>query len=216
MKRIATISSVLLVVLGFVVLPALAFTPPKITLERIDVASIQPFFIKPRIEYKDEKDPGKEMGHGYTATMSLAYVLKIHNPNKEPVMLDELTFTANFDGFEVNMVNVDDDSWIPGGKSNFVRLVTVNEAMPTIANLMVSAPNVEKMTEMKTNAGALVSKWWKDVPDFSFPITITNGSAVFKDEKGKEVRVTFKGDWGEKTAAPAEKTEPEKKEPEKK
>jgi hypothetical protein len=88
--------------------------------------------------------------------------------------------------------------------------------MPTIANLMVSAPNVEKMTEMKTNAGALVSKWWKDVPDFSFPITITNGSAVFKDEKGKEVRVTFKGDWGEKTAAPAEKTEPEKKEPEKK
>jgi len=211
MKRLATVFSVLLIVPGFVALPALAFKPPVISLDRIEVASIQPFYVKPRIGYKSEKEPGKEETYGYSSTLSLAYVLKIHNPNKESLMLDELSFTVNFQGFEVNTINVYEDSWIPGGKNNYVRIVGVNEAFPTIVSLMVGAANAEKITQMKTNAGALVSKWWKEVSDFSFPVTVTNGTAVFKDEKGKEERVKFSGEWGKKAPAPVEKKEPEKK-----
>jgi hypothetical protein len=87
--------------------------------------------------------------------------------------------------------------------------------MPTIASLMVGAQSAARIAEMKTSAGALVGKWWKEISDFSFPVTITNGTAIFKDEKGKEERVKFTGEWGKKVAAPAEKKE-EKKEEKKK
>jgi hypothetical protein len=76
--------------------------------------------------------------------------------------------------------------------------VVANEAFPTIVSLSVGAEWVDKIKEMKTSAGALVGKWWKEVSDFSFPIGVTNGTAVFKDEKGKEIQATFKGDWPKK------------------
>jgi hypothetical protein len=167
---------------------------PEITLERVEVAGIQTFFVKPRVEFKDEKETGKDLPVG--AIMNLAYVLNIKNPDKEPVMLDELTFTTDFDGFEVNTPFVYEDSWIPPGKTNQVRVVVTNETLPTIGNLSVGADNVTKLQEMKTTAGAMVKKWWESVGDFSFPIKITNGKAIFVDEKGKEIKVTFSGNWG--------------------
>ena len=106
----------MLVVLAFTILPVLALEPPVITLERVDVAAIQPFYVKPRIGYKDEKDPGKEETYGYSSTLSLAYVFNIKNPNKEAIMLDELGFTADFEGFDVNTVMVYEDAWVPTGK----------------------------------------------------------------------------------------------------
>jgi hypothetical protein len=44
----------------------------------------------------------------------------------------------------------------------------------------------------------LVKKWWENVGDFSFPIEVTAGTALFKDEKGKEIRVTFSDKWPKK------------------
>jgi hypothetical protein len=187
--------AVLMIVLGFSVIEALALDAPVITLERVDVASIQPFYVKPRIGYKDEKEPGKEETYGYSSTLTLAYIFNIKNSNKEPLMLDELQFTTAFEGFDVNTAIAYEDSWIPAGKTNQLRVNVVNEAFPTIVSLMVGAEHAAKITEMKTTAGALVSKWWKDVADFSFPITISNGTALFKDEKGKEIRSSFAGKW---------------------
>ncbi len=196
MRKALTISAVMLVVFGFCVLPALALEPPIITLERVEVASIQPFYVKPRIGYKNEKEPGKEETYGYSSTLSLAYIFNIKNPNKEPLMLDELSFTTDFEGFDVNTVTAYEDSWIPGGKTNQVRVVVINEAFPTLVSLMVGAEHAAKIAEKKTTAAALVSKWWKDISDFSFPIGVTNGTALFKDEKGKEIRSVFKASFG--------------------
>jgi hypothetical protein len=196
MNRALTIFTFLVAVFGFAVLPAMALDAPVITLERVEVASIQPFFVKPRVGYKDEKDPGKDLAAG--GILNLAYVLNIKNPNKGPVMLDELTFTTAFDGFDVNTAIAYEDSWIPGGKTNQLRVVVTNETMPTIGSLSVGTENVARIQEMKATAGALVQKWWEGVGDFAFPISVTNGTALFKDEKGKEIQATFKGDWPKK------------------
>jgi hypothetical protein len=202
MKKALIILTATVVAFVFTVAPVLALDPPVISLERVEVASIQPFFVKPKIKVPDKKDPKKKVEkvgkYGYSATMNTAYILNIKNPNKEPVMLDEMTFTVNFDGFDVNTVTWYEDFWIPAGKTNQIRVVATNEAFPTIVSLMVGAMNVKRVQELKTSAGALVSKWWKTIADFSFPVKVTNGTALFKDEKGKEVRVQFAGEFGGK------------------
>jgi hypothetical protein len=196
MNRALTIFTFFVAVFGFAVLPAMALEAPVITLDRVEVASIQPFFVKPRVGYKDEKETGKDLAAG--GILNLAYILNIKNPNKGPVMLEELTFTTAFDGFDVNTAIAYEDSWIPGGKANQLRVVVTNETLPTIGSLSVGTENVAKMQEMKVTAGALVQKWWEGVGDFAFPITVTGGTALFKDEKGKEIQATFKGDWPKK------------------
>lgn len=203
MKKATIIFSVWLVLFGFTVLPAVAFEAPSITLERVEVASIQPFFVKPKIKDKEGKETvGK---YGYSSTMNVAYILNMKNPNKEPIMLDELSFTITFDGFEVNTVTAYEDTWIPAGKNNQLRVIATNEAFPTIVSLMVGAMNVKRIQDMKTSAGKLVGGWWAGISDFSFPIEIVNGTAVFKNEKGEEVRGTFSGKFGGKKAEGSEK-----------
>jgi hypothetical protein len=220
MRKTSMIFTTFLVALGLAALPVFALEPPVIKLERVEVASIQPFFAKAKIQAPTKDDPTKMeekdvSGAGYSSTLNIAYILNISNPNKEPIMLDEISFTTAFDGFEVNTVTAYEDSWIPGGKTSQLRVIATNEAVPTIGSLSVGAANVPRIQEMKTTAGALVAKWWKTIEDFSFPIEITNGNAVFKDEKGKEIRVNFTGSFGKKAEPAAEKKAEEKK-PEKK
>ncbi|MFH0825491.1 MAG: hypothetical protein V2B18_22280 [Pseudomonadota bacterium] len=214
MSKKLTIFAASLVALAFCAIPVLALEPPVITLDRVEVATIQPFFIKPKIMVPSKDDPAKkeekEMAYGYTSTMNVAYILNVKNPNKEPVMLDEVMFTVTFDGFEVNTINHYEDSWIPAGKTNQLRLIGTNEAHPTIAALTVGSEASEKIQSLKTSAGALVTKWWNEISDFSFPIEVTGGTAVFKDEKGNEMRTAFSGKYG-KAKAPEAKAEPEKK-----
>jgi hypothetical protein len=198
MSKTVKMIAALIVAFGFAVLPALAAEKPVITLDKVEIASIEPFFVKPRIGYKSEKEPGKEETYGYSSMLSVAYVLDIKNPGKQPIMLDQLQFTTAFDGFDINTPMVYEKSWIPAGKSNQLRVVVSNEAFPTIVSLSVGAEFASRIAEMKTSPGALVSKWWKDISDFSFPITVANGTAVFKDEKGKDVQVSFSGSWPKK------------------
>ena len=196
MNKALTVFVATVVIMGLTVFAALAAEPPVVTLDRVEVASIQPFFVKPLI--KDKEGNPKEMTYGYSSTMNVAYVFNIKNPNKESVQLGDLQFTTAFDGFDINTVTSYDNMWIPGGKTNQWRVVVSNEAFPTIVSLMVGAEHAARITEMKTSAGALVSKWWNGISDFSFPITVTNGTALFKDEKGKETRATFTGKWPKK------------------
>ncbi len=209
MSKPLTILATFLVLLGFTVLPAMALEAPVVTLERIDVASIQPFYVKPTVG-KDKEGKPKVGTYGYSSTLNLAYIFNIKNPNKEPVMLDEFQFTCAFDKFEVNTALVYEDSWIPAGKTNQLRVVVTNEAFPTVVSLSVGAENVSRIKEMKTKAGALVKKWFEKVSDFSFPISVTNGTALFKDEKGNELRSTFEAVWVKKAEA-SEKKEEKKK-----
>ena len=193
MKKTLTILTAFLAFLGFTVIPALALDPPVITLERVEVASMQPYF---QTAAKTKTKEGKETVYKGGSILNTAYILKIKNPNKVPVMLDELSFTIAFDGFDVNTVTSYEDSWIPAGKTNQLRVLATNEARPTMLSLLVAAPHVDRIKKMKTKAPALVAKWWYNIADFSFPVEISNGTAVFEDEKGNQVRSTFTGKWG--------------------
>lgn len=196
MKKTAFGAVTCIIAMMFMLGPVFALEAPVITLERVDVASIQPFFVKPRVEYKDEKEPGKELAAG--SILNLAYIFNIKNPNKESLMLDEMTFTTLFEGFEVNTAFYYEDSWIPAGKTNQVRVVVTNETLPTIGSLSVGAGNVEKLKEMKVSAGAIAKKWWESIGDFSFPIEVVGGTALFKTEKDKEIRSVFVGKFEKK------------------
>jgi hypothetical protein len=200
MSKVWKICASALVALLFAVMPALAVDPPKIELERVEVATIQPFFISPKIAVPTKDDPkkmeDKVMAAGYTATLNTAYVLKITNPNKAPIMLDELTFTVSFDGFDVNTVTSYEDMWIPGGKANFLRVIATNEANPTIGSLSVGSEWVERAQKMGKKPAELVKKWFDSISDFDFPVEVKDGTAVFKTEDGKELRASFSGKFG--------------------
>lgn len=203
MKKLLMILTVLVVTLAFAI-SALALKPPVIALERVEVATMQAWHLTAKVTEPDKKDPKKKVEkvgkQGYSSIINLAYILNIKNPNKEPLMLDELSFTTTFDGFEVNTVTSYEDAWVPGGKTNQLRVIATNEAFPTLLGLLVGAINVKRMKEMKTTGPALVKKWWTSVQDFSFPIELTNGTALFQDEKGKELRATFTGKFGKAKA----------------
>ncbi len=195
MRKFWTLFTICLVSLTFAVAPALAVDPPKVTLDRVEVASIQDYF---QTAAKTKDKEGKEKTVKVGAIINTAYIFNIENPNKEPVMLDEFTFTVAFEGFEVNTVTSYEDAWIPGGKTNQLRVIATNEARPTMLNLLVGVDNVEKLKEMGIKAPDLVAKWWMNIADFSFPIEVVNGTAVFKSEDGETLRTTYTGKFGGK------------------
>lgn len=201
-----------LMLVVFVAGSALAFKAPVIKLEEVDPVLIQEFFVKPRLGYKDEKETGKEAGFGSTLIASV--ILDIKNVDKVPVQLQEMQFVVNFDGVPVSTAMVKEPLWIPGGKSSQVRVTFPLDALMVVTSLSLSAGNVQALEKMGVKAAELAKKWWTTLPEGAFPVTVTQGQALFKDEKGKEVTATFTGAWGKGAAAPA----PEKKaeEPKKK
>jgi hypothetical protein len=196
MNKAWTILTALTVSLVFAVAPVFAAEAPVITLERVEVASIQPFFVKPQVGFKSAEDPGKPENVG--AIMNLAYIFNIKNPAKEPVMLDEFVFTTVFEGIEVNTAMVYEDAWIPAGKTNQLRVLVTNETLPTLLNLSVGSDAAQVLQKKGVKPAEMVKKWWDTIGDFAFPIEITNGAGLFKDEKGKEFRVTFTGKYEKK------------------
>jgi hypothetical protein len=173
--------------------PAATGNAPVVKLERVEVNHIQPFYIGPRIGFKDCNNPGTVGGYGYTSTLSLAYVFEIQNPTRVPVMLDEMRFTIAFDDFDVNMPTAYEKQWVPPGRTNQVRVVVVQEAQATIASLMVGGLAADRIKKMGTTQAALVQKWWETVGDFGFPIKVKAGVANFVDPAGKTMMVNFEG-----------------------
>jgi hypothetical protein len=166
---------------------------PVVKLARVEVNSIQPFFVGPRIGFKDCNNPGTVGGYGYTSTLSLAYVFEITNPTGAPVMLDEMRFTIAFEGFDVNMPTMYEKQWVPPGKTNQLRVVVVQEAQATIASLMVGGLAAERVKKLGTTQAALVQKWWEKVGDYEFPIEVKAGVANFVGPDGKTMMVNFQG-----------------------
>jgi hypothetical protein len=196
LKKTIIITMSFLLLVSLMAAPAVGkMKDPVIKLERVEIATMTPFFVQPRIGYKSEKEPGKTGGYGYSSIMGLAYIFAIENPNRQDIMLDELTFTVAFEGFDVHMPQVYEDMWIPGKKTNYLRVHVNHEALPMMVNLMVGSIWATKIKEIGTSQGALVKKWWDTVGDFTFPIEVKYGAAVFQDKKGEEIRVPFSGKW---------------------
>lgn len=164
---------------------AASLKSPVVKLDRVEITS-----------YWGWIDPAKS-----STPLVLAFVFALNNPNKKTVMLDDLKFTVAFEDFEVNTVMFYDDNHIPGGATDYLRINVVLDSAITNGMLLVSRGHtLMEMIERKeiTRSVDLLEKWWKGVADFTFPISVRNGTATFEGPDGKPMRVFFEGSFPKK------------------
>jgi hypothetical protein len=149
---------------------------PLVKLERVDIANIQSFYL----------DPKERKG----AVMNLAFIFALENPNNYRVMLDDLKFTVAFEEFELNTIIVYEDNYIPAKTTDYLRANAFFDSMAAFLTLAVTKGH--RLVEMGKKPDEMLKKWWEEVQDFKFPITI-NGTATFVGPDGKSMVVPFEG-----------------------
>jgi len=122
--------------------------------------------------------PTRGNADDYGAPLLLTFVFKIHNPNLYPIMLDHFSFAVKFEGITVNHVISPAAMWIPEGKTNLLRVPAMFDTRQTLLALIL--PEADKLKNKTMSPWSTLEKWWIGAPDFSFPISATEGSAVFR------------------------------------
>jgi hypothetical protein len=136
--------------------------------------------------------PTRGNADDYGAPLLLTFVFKIHNPNLYPIMLDGFSFAVKFEGITVNHVISPVAMWIPEGKTNLLRVPAMFDTRQTLLALIL--PEADKLKNKNISPWTALEKWWIGAPDFSFPISATEGSAVFR--AGNVIRaVAFAGHY---------------------
>jgi len=155
--------------------PQAELIPPKVELERVEIAHYWPFFL----------DTENRRG----SPLELAFIYRVENPNSVDVMLDSVTFTVAFaPGFEVNTVNTYEDMWIPPFKANELRVNVTLDAFTTLLSLLVTSGH--QLEEMGVTAPEQLKTWWEGIQDFAFDIEVRGGKAQFRSSLG-DVIVPF-------------------------
>ena len=145
---------------------------PVISLSHVEVPYYTGYYY-----ISNKVKPTKGNAGNYGAPMMMAFIYEINNPNAYPVMLDGFKFSILFDDFEVNTVSSPEAMWIPAGKTNALRVPAIFDTRQTLLTLLL--PGAMKLKEKKLSPWAALEKWWTGAPDFSFPVTASEGSAVF-------------------------------------
>ena len=161
------------------------FKAPVIALESAQVTQYNGYWY-----YGAAIAPTKGKAGANSAVLPLAFLFNITNPNDFPVQLDGFSFTVDFDGFDVNMVNSFDTQWIPPGKTNQLTVMSILDVHQGLLGLLL--PNAEKVKQRKTNPWALLEKWWTGIPNNTVPIEVYKGSATFAADGVQKV-VPFAG-----------------------
>ena len=153
---------------------------PVISLDHVEIPYYTGYYY-----FSNKVKPTKGKAGNYGAPMQMAFIFEITNPNSYPVMLEDFKFTVMFEDFEVNTVDSPESTWIPAGKTNQLRVPAMFDTRQTLLTLLL--PGAMKLKEKKLSSWTVLEKWWTGAPDFSFPVSATEGSAVFK--AGGMVRV---------------------------
>jgi hypothetical protein len=149
------------------------FKTPVVTLDYVDVAHYFGWwYFSPKV-----KPTKGKAGHN-SAPLDYAFAFNIHNPNSFPVMLDGFKFACVLDGFELNSGYSNEIMWIPAGKTNQLRVEVIYDFMGALHSLLIVAG--KELKDKGVGAVDQIEKIWTQAPDFSFPVGITQGSAVFK------------------------------------
>ncbi len=137
--------------------------------------------------------------------MVLAFIWDINNPNDQPVMLDNMKFTVEFEAapqkpnefFPLNTVIVQDKQSVPAHATNQLRTTAVLDSSIVPGNLAVTSG--QRLNALGiTNTAALVQNWWTNIGDFKFAVRATQGTADFKSQTGQTKVVTFDGKFPNK------------------
>ena len=149
------------------------FTPPVVTLSRVEVANYWGYWF---YGAKVEVTRGKAGNNG--APLGLNFIFDIKNPNPYPVALESLNFTVAFEDFDLNTVGSQEVMWIPAGKTNQLRVSAMLGLFE--AFMSVGVTGGFRLKEKGIAVHDQLEKWWTNIPDFSFPVQVKEGAAVFK------------------------------------
>jgi hypothetical protein len=148
------------------------FKAPVITLESFMVPQYDGYWYYSKKNKTTKGDPGDR-----GAPLPMTFLFNVKNPNAYPILLQGFTFTVAFEGFDLVTVNVDDEYWIPAGKTDQVRATTMITVRSALLSLLVGGGFKLKAANM--NAWQALEKWWTGVPDYSVPVTVHEGAATF-------------------------------------
>ncbi len=163
------------------------FRDPLIGLDHVEISYYAGYYY-----FSKDVEPTRGAADDYGSPLLMTFVYKLHNPNPYPIMLDGFSFSVKFEEFKVNSVIYPIAMWIPDGKTNLLRVPAMFDTRQTLLNLIM--PEGAKLKRKEVSPWANLEKWWKGAPDFSYPISVTEGSAVFR--AGEVVRaVPFRGQY---------------------
>jgi hypothetical protein len=151
---------------------------PKITLDRVEIASYFPWVDLPA-----------------NTPLGLAFVFNVDNPSGYNVMLDNIKFTVSFEAapgkyIEITTPTVYDRVYFPSKTTSQYRVVSIlGSGTIRLTLLVAQAPKVQ---ELKLDPAALIKDWYTKIGDFKFKIKVHEGMAVFQTEKG-DIFVPFEG-----------------------
>jgi hypothetical protein len=151
------------------------FQAPSISLVHVEISFYTGYYY-----FSSEVNPTRGQAGNYGAPMQISFIYEITNPNAYALMLDGFTFAVLFEDFEVNTVNSPETMWIPAGKTNQLRVPATFDTRQTFLNLQL--PGALKLKARSQSAWDVLEKWWTGAPDFSYPISAAQGSAVFRTD----------------------------------
>lgn len=149
------------------------FKTPVVTLDYVDVAHYFGWWY-----YSPKVKPTKGKAGHNSAPLDYAFIFNIKNPNSFPVQLDGFKFACLIDGIELNAGYSTETMWIPAGKTNQLKVEVMYDFRGAQLSLLVVAG--EELKKKGLSFWDQIEKIWLEAPDFSFPVAVTQGSAVFK------------------------------------
>ena len=182
MRKRLTIAKILIVIMlaAFVASCATAPKPTEqnIKLPVVTLNSVELPYYTGWWYFSKKVEPTKGNAGDYGAPLGLAFIFDIQNPNPYPVQLDGFTFTVAFDGFDLNTVSAPEAQWIPAGKKNQLRVTAMFDARASLLSLLVTGGF--KLKETGMSPWDALEKWWTEAADYTLPIDVKEGSAIFK------------------------------------
>ena len=152
--------------------------PPKVELDRVEVASYFPFAAPPA-----------------RVPLGLAFVFNIENPGDSTVLLEDFKFTLAFEAapgeyFPLATPISYERLATPGHTTNQLRVVTILDSMIVPGTLAVTSGY--RLAPLNLRAPDVVKNWWEKVGDFGFGIRVSEGTATFSSGDDTKL-VTFGG-----------------------
>jgi hypothetical protein len=160
-------------------------TPPAITLSSVELPYYTGWWY-----FSKKVQPTKGNAGNYGAPLGVAFIFDVENPNPYPVQLEGFKFTVAFDGFDLNTVSAPEAQWIPAGKTNQLRATAIFDARASLLSLLVTGGF--KLKEKGMSPWDALEKWWTSASEFSLPMEVKEGSAIFKADGLVKV-ATFSG-----------------------
>lgn len=167
---------ILTLTIGCAVLPRPTeanFTAPTVTLSHVEIPYYDGYYY-----FAASVEPTHGKAGAYGAALVMAFIFEIENPNDFAVELTGFRFTVMFEEFEVNTVSSPETMWIPAGKTNQLRVPAMFDTQQTLLTLLL--PGAPMLQERGATPWEMLEKWWVGAPDFSFDVSATQGSAVFR------------------------------------